>query len=139
AWRRALLARPSLPLAAVVALDFVYMIWATWPFVPFGVDECFFQINAHVYRGEPLFVMYVRPPLPALGAALCPWHPPLPGLLLKAATTVLTYAIARRALGAGFALLAAWLVTWNSHLSHWSAALLSEPYGAFAVALFVWL
>lgn len=132
-------ARPGTALAAIVAIDVVYLIWATLPYVPFGVDQSYFVLNAHVFRGADLFLLNGRPPLPALCAALTPWHPPLLGIVGKQVATVFAYRLAVRPFGVMPALLVAWLTAFASRLSANSAFMLSEPYGAAAVAVFAWL
>ena len=101
--------RPLRTLWLILGLDLLYMLWATVPYVPWGVDESYFVINSHVYWGSDLYLEWSRPVLPCLGAALFPWHPPLVGLLLKTLTGLLVYKLAERPMGPGWALLAAWL------------------------------
>ena len=128
-----------LALGVILTLDLGYMLWATLPYVPFGIDESSFLINGHTLGGRDLFTGFMRPPLPTLGMRLMWFHPPLLGILLKLATTVLTYALVARSIGHRWALFAAWLVTASSLMCEWSSYALSEPYGAACATLFILL
>ncbi|HEX5053902.1 MAG TPA: hypothetical protein VFZ65_19140 [Planctomycetota bacterium] len=132
--------RPRWVLAALLLVDLAFMLWLTIPYVPLGVDETFFDINAHVYAGnDQLWLCWNRPPMASLGALVCPWHPPLVGLLLRSATAWLAFALAERAVRAPWALAAPLLVLVGSQMTLFSAALMSEPYGAVCVAGFALL
>ena len=124
-------------LGCMLIMDLVFFLWATIPFVPTGVDETQFAINAHVLAGAELPISWIRTPLPVCGAALVPWHPPLVGLLLRSGSILAVFALARGALGTSFALLAAFWTMVSGTLGVYSVPLLSEPYGAGLVVLFV--
>ena len=105
--RPSLAAHPRRWVLLLLLLDFGYMLWLTIPFVPLGVDETFYAINAHVYGGNrDLWHCWSRPPLASLGAMVCPWHPPLPGLLLRSSTAWLAWRLAERAVPLPWALVA---------------------------------
>lgn len=131
--------RPKTALAVLVSLDFAYMLWVTTPFVPIGIDESYFTINAHRYRGADLYNSWIRTPLPGLCGALVPWQPLLIGLICKELAAVGAFAVARPALGDPGALWAALLTVVGSRLARYSAFFLGEPYAAAAVTGFVWL
>lgn len=134
--RARLTRRPAASLALLVALDLGWFLWGTIPFVPIGIDESLFQVDAEVLRGADLAVSWIRTPLPIVGAAACPAHPPLVGLLARELAIVGAYVLARRGLGPSWGLLAAFWTAIAAHLAHWSGDLLSEPYGAAALAWF---
>lgn len=131
--------RPIRTLAILLGLDLAYMLWATLPFLPIGVDESFFVINGWVYRGSDLYLAWMRPPVPSYGAVLVPGHPPLVGLLMKATAGALVYKLAVRALGSSWALLAVWMTLVSTGLVQFSSHMLSEPYGAAALTAFACL
>ncbi|MBL8730730.1 MAG: hypothetical protein JNM25_20090 [Planctomycetes bacterium] len=135
--RRQLGDHPRRTVLVLLLLDLTYMLWVTTPFVPIGVDETFYAINAHVYAGNhDLWHCWNRPPMTSFGALCVPWHPPLVGLLLRAASAWFAYLLAERAVRAPWALAAPLLVLVASRLSAPSASLLSEPYGAAFLAAF---
>lgn len=135
--RRHLSEHPRRSVLLLLGLDLACMLWATMPFVPIGVDECFYAINAHVYAGNhELWHCWNRPPMTSLGALCAPWHPPLLGLLLRAASAWFAFLLAERAVRAPWALAAPLLVLAASRLTAPSASLLSEPYGAAFLAAF---
>ena len=129
--------KPALVVVFILLADFSYMLWSTLPYVPLGVDESYYLINAHVYRGSELYLQWGRPPVTGLGAALCPWHPPLVGLFLRSLTIVLCYRLTLPILGSFGALLAVWITATASVFTTYSSFTLSEPYGAAALTAFV--
>jgi hypothetical protein len=135
--RASLASHPRRWVLLLLLLDFGYMLWLTIPFVPLGVDESFYAINAHVYGGNrELWHCWSRPPLASLGALSCPWHPPLIGLLLRSLTAWFAFLLAGRAVPLPWALAVPLLVLVGSQLSLFSAALMSEPYGAACFTAF---
>ncbi|MEZ5962704.1 MAG: hypothetical protein R3F56_02545 [Planctomycetota bacterium] len=136
--RTAVLDRPRAALAAMLIADLVYMLWATVPFIPMGIDESYFAINAQRYRGHDLYNCWIRTPLPGLMGALTDFHPPLVGLVAKELAAVAVFAIARPGLGLGGALWAAWLTVTSSRLARYGAYYLNETYAAASVAGLVW-
>jgi hypothetical protein len=127
---------PRWILAGLVVADTALLLWATTPFVPDGVDESQFLADAHRLRGADLPVAWIRTPLPILFVALTPGWPALPGILAKQLAALLAYALARPALGPGFALVAALLTSTDSVLAGNTCQVLSEPFGAAALAGF---
>jgi hypothetical protein len=135
--RRQLIEHARRCVALLLVLDLAYILWVTTPFVPIGVDETFYAINAHVYAGhDELWHCWNRPPMTSLGALCVPGHPPLVGLLLRAASAWFAYLLAERAVRAPWALAVPLLVLAASRLTAPSGSLLSEPYGAALLAAF---
>lgn len=135
--RQLLTERPRRAVFALLLVDFGYLLWTTLPFVPIGVDECFYAINAHVYAGnDELWHCPSRPPLTSFGALLMPWHPPLLGLLLRSASAWFAYLLAERTMRAPWAAAAPLLVLVAGQLSQHSTSLMSEPYGAACLTAF---
>jgi hypothetical protein len=133
--RGALLAHPVRVLAALVVADAALLVWSATPFVPLGVDESYFAINAQVLRGAPLVVSWFRTPLPIVAAAATPWQPLLVGIVLKEVAVAAAYLLARRT-GPAVGLLAALWTATAFHLARHCSFLLAEPYGAAWLSLF---
>lgn len=134
--RRRVLAHPRWVLTAIVLFDVSWLLWAVIPFVPNGYDEAQLLGQAQRLLGADLDNRWIRTPLPVLAVAASPWHPALPGILAKQLATVFAYRLARPALGVGMALLAALLTSVNSVLLENTCQVLSEPFGAAALAGF---
>ena len=134
--RRWCVAHPAWVLTAIAVLDVALLFFAMTPFVVIGYDESQFLEGAQRLRGADLPVAWIRTPLPILAVAVTPFHPGILGILAKQLAMLATYALVRRPLGVGLALFAAVFVSFSEEMVGNCCEVVSEPYGAAALAGF---